>query len=49
MFNKKSKAAMKFYDFVKVYYDGLSLKDKEKAFSSRRRPRRAGKPIVGKI
>jgi DNA-binding transcriptional ArsR family regulator len=47
-FNKKSKTAVKFYDFVKVYYDGLSLKDKEKIFSERRRPRRAGKPVVGK-
>jgi DNA-binding transcriptional ArsR family regulator len=37
MFNKKSKAAMKFYELVKVYYDGLSVKDKEKVFSERRR------------
>lgn len=47
MFNKKSKAATKFYDLVKVYYDGLSVKDKEKLFS-RRRPRRPGKPVVSK-
>ena len=47
MFNKKSKAANKFYDFVKVYYDGLSVKDKEKIFSKRRRPRRPGNPVVG--
>ena len=46
-FNKKSKAANKFYDFVKIYYDGLSINDKEKIFSARRRPRRSGKPIVG--
>ncbi len=46
-FNKKSKAATKFYELVKVYYDGLSLKDKEKIFSERRRPRRSGKPIIG--
>jgi DNA-binding transcriptional ArsR family regulator len=37
MFNKKSKAAIKFYELVKVYYDGLSVKDKEKVFSERRR------------
>lgn len=48
MFNKKSKAANKFYDFVKIYYDGLSVKDKEKIFSLRRRPRRPGKPVVVK-
>ncbi|MDA9793356.1 winged helix-turn-helix domain-containing protein [Bacteriovoracaceae bacterium] len=48
MFNKKSKAANKLYDLVQVYYDGLSVKDKEMIFSERRRPRRAGKPVVGK-
>lgn len=46
MFNKKSKAAIKFYELVKVYYDGLSVKDKEKIFSERRRPRRQGKPVL---
>ena len=46
-FNKKSKAAIKFYELVKVYYDGLSQKDKEKIFSERRRPRRQGKPVIG--
>lgn len=46
MFNKKSKAAIKFYELVKVYYDGLSVKDKEKIFSKRRRPRRPGKPVL---
>lgn len=47
-FNKKSKAASKFTDFVKVYYDGLSLRDKEQIFSSRRRPRRPNKPVIRK-
>ena len=47
-FNKKSKSALKFFELVKVYYDGLSIKDKEKMFSQRRRPRRQGKPIVGR-
>lgn len=47
-FNKKSKAALKFYDFIKVYYDGLSIKDKEMIFSKRRRPRKSGKPVIGK-
>jgi DNA-binding transcriptional ArsR family regulator len=45
-FNKKSKAAIKFYEFIKVYYDGLSVKDKEMIFSERRRPRRPGKPVL---
>ena len=47
-FNMKSKVAKTFYDLVKLYYDGLSIKDKEKIFSERRRPRRAGKPILKK-
>ncbi|MAZ48515.1 MAG: hypothetical protein CME65_08125 [Halobacteriovoraceae bacterium] len=46
MFNRKSKAATKFYDLIKIYYDGLSVKDKEKIFSQRRRPRRPGKPVI---
>lgn len=49
MFNKKSKVANTFYDFVKLYYDGLSLSDKEKIFSERRRPRRPGKPVIKKV
>lgn len=47
LFNKKSKAAMKFYDYIKVYYDGISVHDKEKIFATRRRPRRPGKPVIG--
>ncbi len=46
MFNKKSKAAMIVYELAKVYYDGLSLKDKQKIFSTRRRPRRPKKPVI---
>lgn len=45
LFNKKSPAAKAFIDFVKVYYDALSLEDKERIFSERRRPRRPGKPV----
>lgn len=48
MFNKKSKAAMIVYELAKVYYDGLSLKDKELIFSKRRRPRRPNKPVLSK-
>ncbi len=47
-FNKKSKVAKTFYELVKLYYDGLSLADKEKIFSERRRPRRPGKPVIKK-
>ncbi len=47
-FNKKSPAVKPFIDLVKVYYDGLSLEDKEMIFGNRRRPRRPGKPVIGK-
>lgn len=48
LFNKKSKAAVKLFELIKIYYDGLSVKDKEMIFSERRRPRRPGKPVVSK-
>lgn len=48
LFNRKSPTVKPFIDLVKVYYDGLSLDDKEKIFSTRRRPRRPGKPVIGK-
>jgi len=48
MFNNKSKVAKAFYEFVKLYYDGLSISDREKIFETRRRPRRQGKPIITK-
>jgi DNA-binding transcriptional ArsR family regulator len=47
-FNKKSKAAIAFMNFIKIYYDGLSIEDREKIFSERRRPRRGGKPVLKK-
>ncbi len=47
-FNMKSKVAKTFHDLVRLYYDGLSPSDKEQIFSERRRPRRAGKPIIKK-
>lgn len=45
-FNKKSPTTKPFMDLIKVYYDGLSLEDKEKIFATRRRPRRPGKPVI---
>lgn len=46
LFNQKSPITKPFIDFVRVYYDGLSLDDKQKIFSVRRRPRRPGKPVI---
>ncbi|MGZ3809435.1 MAG: hypothetical protein ACXVCE_15230, partial [Bacteriovorax sp.] len=48
LFNQKSPATKPFMDLIKVYYDGLSLEDKEKIFATRRRPRRPGKPVIRK-
>lgn len=48
LFNRKSPVTKPFMELIKVYYDGLSLKDKEKIFAVRRRPRRPGKPVIGK-
>lgn len=48
LFNKKSPTVKPFIDLIKVYYDGLSLEDKEKIFAARRRPRRPGKPVIKK-
>jgi len=47
-FNKKFPAVKPFIDLIKVYYDGLSLEDRQKLFATRRRPRRPGKPIITK-
>jgi DNA-binding transcriptional ArsR family regulator len=47
-FNKKTPITKPFMELIKIYYDGLSLDDKENIFASRRRPRRPGKPIIGK-
>lgn len=48
LFNKKYSMTPPFIDLIKTYYQGLSLEDKEKIFAERRRPRRAGKPVVKK-
>ena len=48
IFNKKSPSVKPFIDLVKIYYDGLSLEDKEILFANRKRPRRPGKPILRK-
>lgn len=47
-FNKKFPVTRPFMELVKIYYDGLSLEDKERLFGTRRRPRRPGKPVLRK-
>ncbi len=49
IFNKKQGAVVKpFIELIRVYYDSIPLKEKEEIFSTRRRPRRRGKPVIRK-
>ncbi|MGB0452744.1 MAG: winged helix-turn-helix domain-containing protein [Bacteriovoracaceae bacterium] len=48
-FNKKQGAITKpFIELVKLCYESIPLKEKEEIFSSRRRPRRKGKSVIGR-
>ena len=48
MFNRKLPTARPFMELVGIYYNALSLSDKEKLFHVRRKPRRPGKPVIGR-
>ena len=41
----KSPAARKLLEFVRIYYEGMPLTERERLFGTRRRPRRRGKPV----
>jgi len=45
-FNPKSPLVSPVRDLVKIVYDSIPLREKEKLFIKRRRPRRKGKPIL---
>ena len=48
-FNKKQGVILKpFVELIEVIYDSIPLKEKELLFSVRRRPRRKGKPVLGR-
>ena len=48
-FNKKQGVILKpFIELIEVIYDSIPLKEKELLFSVRRRPRRKGKPVLGR-
>lgn len=47
-FNKKSPLVSPLMNLLKVYHSSMSLNDKESIFKSRKRPRRSGKPVVGR-
>ncbi|MFP5386183.1 MAG: winged helix-turn-helix domain-containing protein [Bacteriovoracia bacterium] len=47
-FNQKIGITKKLKDLIQVVYDSIPLEQKEELFSSRRRPRRKGKPVISK-
>jgi DNA-binding transcriptional ArsR family regulator len=47
-FNPKNPATGKLKELVGVFYEGMPLRERERMFPTRRRPRRRGKPVRGK-
>jgi DNA-binding transcriptional ArsR family regulator len=47
-FNKKNTLTSPFIEMIRRVYDSIPLEEKEKIFGKRRRPRRAGKPVIGR-
>lgn len=45
-FNPKSPYTKSLQEMVRITYDSIPLKEREKLFSERRRPRRRGKPVL---
>ena len=45
-FNPRQPAAAKLKDLVRVYYEAMTIAERERVFATRRRPRRKGKPIL---
>lgn len=44
-FNPKHPATQRLRELVRVFYEGMSLREREQMFGTRRRPRRRGKPV----
>jgi DNA-binding transcriptional ArsR family regulator len=47
-FNGKSPMATPFKELVRLEYGSLPLEERERLFQTRRRPRRKGKPVIGR-
>jgi len=47
-FNQKSPLTKPLMELINVVYTSMSLSDKELLFKSRQRPRRPGKPVIGR-
>ncbi len=48
VFNQKSPLTKPLMELINVVYTSMSLSDKEQLFKTRQRPRRPGKPVVGR-
>ena len=44
-FNPRQPATKKLKELIQVFYEAMSLQERERLFSRRRRPRRRGKPV----
>lgn len=47
-FNQKSPLTKPLMELIDVIYSSMSLSDKEHLFKTRQRPRRPGKPVLGR-
>tara|TARA_R110002049_G_scaffold291100_1_gene474789 strand:- start:229 stop:582 length:354 start_codon:yes stop_codon:yes gene_type:complete len=47
-FNKKNPLTKPLMEMVGIVHSSMSLDDKERLFKQRARPRRAGKPVIGR-
>ncbi len=45
-FNPKSPFVKPLKEIVEIAYEGISLSERQKIFTTRRRPRRKGKPVL---
>jgi len=45
-FNPKFPATRRLRDLIQVFYEAISLEERERLFPARRRPRRRGKPVM---
>lgn len=47
-FNKKSPLVSPLMQLINVIHSSMSIEDKEQLFKERKRPRRSGKPVIGR-
>jgi DNA-binding transcriptional ArsR family regulator len=45
-FDPRQPATARLKDLIRVFYEALSVRDRETMFPTRRRPRRKGKPVI---